>query len=99
MGPSGFIRVEGGTFVDDNCNEFLLFGWNRSGHPSFPQCWASHSSLECVSRYLGLDHTVGQPACQCFEPNVVADRYSASPWQVPVHKDKLGCITSVLSFV
>ena len=27
--PSGFIRVQGGTFVDDDCNEFLLFGWNR----------------------------------------------------------------------
>ncbi|CAK0786609.1 hypothetical protein CVIRNUC_009823 [Coccomyxa viridis] len=26
--PSGFIRVQGGTFVDDDCNEFLLFGWN-----------------------------------------------------------------------
>ena len=29
--PSGFIRVQGGTFVDDDCNEFLLFGWNRCG--------------------------------------------------------------------
>ena len=28
-GPSGFIRVQGGTFVDDNCDEFLLIGWNR----------------------------------------------------------------------
>ena len=28
--PSGFIRVQGGTFVDDNCDEFLLMGWNRS---------------------------------------------------------------------
>ena len=27
--PSGFIRVQGGTFVDDNCDEFLLIGWNR----------------------------------------------------------------------
>ena len=30
-GPNGFIRVQGGTFVDDNCDEFLLIGWNRCG--------------------------------------------------------------------
>ena len=34
--PSGFIRVQGGTFVDDDCNEFLLFGWNRCVYLSLP---------------------------------------------------------------
>ena len=41
--PSGFIRVQGGTFVDDNCDEFLLFGWNRSEQLLFPLCFASLS--------------------------------------------------------
>ncbi len=26
--PSGFIRVQGRAFVDDNCKEFLPNGWN-----------------------------------------------------------------------
>ncbi len=25
----GFISVQGGTFVDQDCSEFLAMGWNR----------------------------------------------------------------------
>lgn len=32
--PGGFIRVAGDTFVDEDCNEFLAIGWNRSA--AFP---------------------------------------------------------------
>ena len=52
--PSGFIRVQGGTFVDDDCNEFLLFGWNRCVCLSLPCTskiqiykWMSSPVSEC----------------------------------------------------
>ncbi|KAK9903432.1 hypothetical protein WJX75_005512 [Coccomyxa subellipsoidea] len=45
----GFIRVQSDTFVDENCNEFLPFGWNS---------WRLIEAAQAIDNALPQDKSV-----------------------------------------